>query len=459
MRHSLATNQHDLTIPDFDLKRIVIVGAGFGGIELVKRIDKRRFQVVMLDKNNYHTFKPLLYQVATAGLEPEDISFPLKELLSTQENLIFRNAEVLEVKKEGSILITSTGEIKYDYLIIATGSTSNYYGNKNIQLNVMSLNDIDDAINLKSLLSNNFEKLRIVKDPLERKQFLNIVIVGGGTSGVEIAGVLSEIKNCIVSNSLVDEEFKNLQIHLIEASGRLLATMSNQSSAKSKHFLENMGVKLWLNTSVVKYIDNKVVLDDNKIIDCNTCIWTAGIKGQLIKGFSKNNITKGNRIKTDVYNRITGCENIFAVGDIAAIMDTELIAPHPMVASVAIQQAKNLANNLNLQDTKQWRKFNYKQMGIMATIGRNRAVVDFKYFRFQGIFAWYIGMLAHLLPIAIFPNRLIVFFEWIWNYFIYKKTVQSITYPYKNKKMFPVLLRVPLFPIFMVLHFLKKIGS
>lgn len=443
-------------VPETKLERIVIIGGGFGGIELVKRLDKKRFQVVMIDRNNYHIFQPLLYQVATGGLAPDSVSFPIRKIFSKSKNFVFRMAEALEVNKTKSVLITDLGKIRYDYLVIATGSSTNYFGNEEIRKSTMPLKNITDALDLRSLILENFEKLLTEKNSSERKKYFNIVVVGGGPTGVELAGALSELKKYVLPNDYPELNFRELQIHLVEASGKLLGGMSKEASDKTKNFLIQMGVKLWLNSSVSHYLNEEVILDDTKSIKCKTLIWTAGVKGDPINGFLDDELTKSKRIKTDMYNCLIGSENIFVIGDVAAVTDPDLIEPHPMLAQVAIQQAKNLAHNLNIKDKKMWQKFNYKHKGAMATIGRNKAVVDLKYFHFQGIFAWYIWMFVHLVSIIGFRNRLIVLINWIWNYFSYDRAIRLIIRPYKRKSHLSLAVKTILLLLIPLLYLLKK---
>lgn len=425
----------DQVVPDSSLKRIVIIGGGFGGMELAKKLDKDRYQVVLIDKNNYHTFQPLLYQVATGGLEPDSIAFPLRKVVARHKNFVFRIAEALEIHRERSVLSTSLGEIAYDHLVIATGSTTNFFGNEAMQANSISMKSVPDALDLRSLILQNFEKLLTVSSPAEREKYFNIVIVGGGPTGVEIAGALSELQRHVLPKDYPEIDMKQVQIHVIEASGKLLAVMSKQASEKAKEFLEKMGVKLWLGSQVKNYENNVVILSDARSIPCSTFIWTAGVKGQIIKGIQEDDLVKGSRIKTDVFNRMEGSEKIFVIGDVAGVIDTDNIHPYPMLAPVAMQQAHNLANNLNSRKPfSEWKKFRYKDKGSMATVGRNKAVADLGKIRLQGILAWYIWMFVHLMSLVGFRNRLIVFINWSWNYFSFDRAIRLIIRPYTKKE-------------------------
>ncbi|MEP7170216.1 MAG: NAD(P)/FAD-dependent oxidoreductase [Bacteroidota bacterium] len=423
-----------MTIPQTNLKRILIAGGGFGGIELAKRINKKLFQVVMIDKNNFHTFQPLLYQVATGGLEPDSIAYPIRKIFSRRKNFIFRMAEAIEVKSDQHILVTSIGEIPYDFLVIATGSMTNYFGNDELQNNAITLKSITDALDLRSLILQNFEKMLTEQTESEQPKYLNIVIAGGGPTGVETAGALAELKKHVLPNDYPELDFNRVNIHVIEAGEKILGTMSYQASRKAKEFLQKIGVNVWLKTKVVTYNGNLVTLSDGQKIDCNIFIWTAGVMGNIIKGISNDLILKGNRVKVDVYNRLTGYEDIFIIGDVAAMTDEDGNArENPMVAPAAIQQAKNLARNLNGKKS-QWRKFYYRDLGTMATIGRNKAVADFKIIKLQGIIAWFIWMFVHLMSIVGFRNRLIVFINWLWSYLSYDRAIRLIIRPYKKKR-------------------------
>lgn len=421
-------------IPESSLLRVVIIGGGFGGIELAKKLDKRKFQVVMIDRNNYHTFQPLLYQVATGGLEPDSIAYPLRKIFPGKRNIIFRVAEALNVKPEEHILITDLGELKYDRLVIATGSTTNFFGNKGIADNAMTLKSVTGSLDLRSLMLQNFERVLIETDAMEREKYLNIVIVGGGPTGVEIAGAIAELKRHVLHKDYPELNVEELIIHLIESSDKLLASMSMQSSVKAKKFLEKLGVKIRLNRVVNDYKDDKVYLADSTIINCSTFIWTAGVKGSAINGLPVNAFSeRGNRLIVDVYNRLTGSKDIYAIGDVAAVTDNEHNLPHPMLAPVAIQQAKNLARNLNKSADESWYKFHYFDKGSMATIGRNKAVADIRAFHFQGIFAWLVWMFIHLMSIVGFRNRVVIFINWVWNYFSYDRAIRLIIRPYKKQ--------------------------
>ncbi len=421
-------------LPKTKLKRLIIIGGGFGGIELAKHIDYTKYQVVMIDRNNYHTFQPLLYQVATGGLEPDSIAYPIRKIFQHKKDFIFRVAEAVEIKSSENILQTSLGEIKYDVLVIATGSTTNYFGNKEIENNGMPLKGVVDALNLRSLLLQNMEKQLTETDNNEIQKLQNIVIVGGGPTGVEIAGALAELKNHVLPKDYPELNIHALEIHIVESSAEVLGNLSKQAQIKAKGFLEKLGVKLWLNVRVEKFENETAYLSNQQQIKSKTLIWTAGVKGCPVAGIDATRINKASRIEVDLYNRITGYENIYAIGDVAAINDTTHVPsrPHPQVAPVAMQQAKNLAKNLKGHGGD-WLPFKYKDLGSMATIGRNRAVADLGKIKLQGVLAWFVWMFVHLMSIVGFRNRVVVLINWMWNYFSYDRAIRLIIRPFHRK--------------------------
>ncbi len=419
-----------IAFPETNLKKIVIIGGGFGGIELAKKIDAAKFQLVVVDAHNYHTFQPLLYQVATGGLEPDSVAYPIRKIFKRNKNIFFRIAEALEVVPGSNTLKTSIGEIKYDYLVIATGSTTNFFGNERLKSNCLVLKSITDALDVRSFLLQNFEQALLANTIEEKKSLVNTVIVGGGPTGVEVAGALAELKRHVLPNDYKELDISLMNITIIEASGKLLATMSEQSSGKSKIFLEKMGVQVRLQTSVKDFDGVTITLSNEEKISTRSVIWTAGVMGKTFSGIAGESIFKGNRILVDHFNRVKGHENIFAIGDVAAMLENE--RPHPMVAPVAIQQGKNLARNLNRKPKEAWKPFVYFDKGTMATIGRNKAVVDLKFLKFQGIFAWLTWLFVHLMLLVGYRNRLIVFINWVWNYFSYDRAIRLIIRPFKK---------------------------
>lgn len=412
-------------------KKIVIVGGGFGGIELAKKLRKENVDVIILDKHNYHTFQPLLYQVATGGLEADSIAFPIRKIFKGQKNLTFRVTEVQRVIPEENKLITTIGEISYDFLIIATGSTSNFFGQDEIQQNAMPMKSIPEALNLRSLILQNLEASLIAKDPQEKMGLLNFVVVGGGPTGVETAGALAELKKHVLKNDYSEIDINQVNIYLIEGSPELLGPMSPQAQKKSQEFLEEMGVTVYTEARVKSYDGKTISLLDGRNIPSSTVIWSAGVKGVVLDGLKQECTVRGNRLKVDKINKVDCYNNIYAIGDVAAMITDETPNGHPGVAPAAIQQGTLLAKNLiNIISNKPTEDFKYFDKGSMATVGRNRAVVDIGKIRFQGIFAWFTWMFVHLMTLVGFRNKLIVFVNWVWSYFSYDRGTRLIIRPF-----------------------------
>lgn len=412
-------------------QRIVIVGGGFGGIELAKKLRNKEVDVTILDKHNYHTFQPLLYQVATGGLEADSIAFPIRKIFKGQKNLTFRVTEVKKVIPEQNKLITTIGEIEYDHLVIATGSTSNFFGQDEIQQNAMPMKSIPEALNLRSLILQNLEQSLITTDPTTKAELLNFVVVGGGPTGVETAGALAELKRHVLKNDYSEIDIDQVNIYLIEGSPELLGPMSPQAQQKSQQFLEEMGVLVYTNARVKSYNGKTIELIDGRNISSATVIWSAGVKGVVLDGLNPECTVRGNRLKVDRINKVECYQNIYAVGDVAAMITEETPNGHPGVAPAAIQQGTLLAKNLlNIIEGKPTENFKYFDKGSMATVGRNRAVVDIGKIRFQGVFAWFTWMFVHLMTLVGFRNKLIVFVNWVWSYFSYDRGTRLIIRPF-----------------------------
>ena len=411
--------------------RIVIVGGGFGGIELAKKLRKKDVEVIILDKHNYHTFQPLLYQVATGGLEADSIAFPIRKIFKGQKNLTFRVTEVKQVIPAENKLITTIGEIAYDHLIIATGSTSNFFGQREIEDNAMPMKSIPEALNLRSLILQNLEQSLITKDATSKAELLNFVVVGGGPTGVETAGALAELKKHVLKNDYSEIDINQVNIYLIEGSTELLGPMSPQAQKKSQEFLEEMGVQVMTNARVKSYNGKAIELLDGKVIPSATVIWSAGVKGVVLDGLNPECTVRGNRLKVDRINKVECYDNIYAIGDVAAMVTEETPNGHPGVAPAAIQQGTLLAKNLiNIIEGKPTENFKYFDKGSMATVGRNRAVVDIGKIRFQGIFAWFTWMFVHLMTLVGFRNKIVVFVNWVWSYFSYDRGTRLIIRPF-----------------------------
>jgi len=424
-----------MNIPRTSFPRIVVIGGGFAGISLAKKLSKQEVQVVLLDKHNYHTFQPLLYQVSTGGLEPDSIAYPIRKILKDFPNFHFRLANVTEIDTQNSKVITDIGELKFDYLVIASGSKTNYFGNKGLKAHSMAMKTIPQALNLRSLILENFEEALLTSDLNERNSLMNFVIVGGGPTGVELAGALAEIKKGILPKDYPDLDTRLAQIHIIQSGDTILNGMSAQASKKAEDFLEKLGVQVWKNIRVTDYDGKTVTTTTDLTFKTATLIWAAGVMGATIKGLDAANlITRGNRLLVNEFNQVKGFNTIFAVGDIAGLVNEEFPEGLPMMAQPAIQQGEQLGDNLlRLIEQKLMRPFVYKDKGSMATIGRNKAVVDLKHFKFQGVFAWFVWMYVHLFFLIGFRNRIIVFINWVYNYIRFDREARLIIRPFKKK--------------------------
>lgn len=420
-----------------NLKTILVIGGGFAGLEFVKRMNNKPYKIILLDKHNYFAFQPLLYQIAAAGLSADSIAYPYRRKVGGYPNIIFRMAEVQGVETENNCVQTTVGTFQYDYLVIATGATTNFFGNENMQKFGMPLKTIPEALNLRSDILQEFEKA-LVSETLEaQKKSMNFIIVGGGPTGVELAGALAEIKKKVLPHDYRELRNENMDVQLIEGAERLLPTMSEKASKLSKKYLEQLGVKVWLNTKVENYDGSNLELAGGNKLQTENVIWTAGVKGATLKGISANAVTKGNRYKVDAYNKVEGYENIYSIGDIALMTgDNNYPNGHPGVAQVALQQAKNLAKNFLRAHKKETLKtFAYKNKGSMATIGRHKAVVDLPYVSFGGYLAWYVWMFIHLITLVGFRNKFMVFMNWMWNYMTYDRALRLIIRPYQRNSV------------------------
>jgi len=423
-----------MNIPKSSFPRIVIIGGGFGGIALAQKLSNKEVQVVLIDKHNYHTFQPLLYQVSTGGLEPDSIAYPIRKVLKDYPNFFFRLANVEEVRAEKNLIKTNIGDLSYDYLVIATGSETNFFGNKEIEEHAMAMKTIPQSLNLRSLILENFEQALLTDELHERDALMNFVIVGGGPTGVELAGALAEIKKGVLPKDYPDLDTRRVQINLLQGGSCILPGMSEKASQKAEDFLEDLGVHVWKNTRVTGY-DGKIVTTKTDLtFNTATMVWAAGVMGATIKGIDAEELlVGGKRIGVNSYNQIEAYPNIFAIGDIACMQSDDNPRGHPMMAQPAIQQGKNLGENLvRLLDDKPLKPFTYKDKGSMATIGRNKAVADTKNFKFQGIFAWFVWMFVHLFFLIGFRNRAVVFINWVYNYVRFDREARLIIRPYNR---------------------------
>ncbi|WP_308229266.1 MULTISPECIES: NAD(P)/FAD-dependent oxidoreductase [Prevotella] len=421
-------------------KRVVIVGGGLGGLRLAEDLYGVGMQVVLIDKNNFHQFPPLIYQIASAGIDPSSISFPFRQIFRKRKDFYFRMAEARMVDTDKKILQTSIGKIDYDYLVLAAGATTNFFGNKNIEDWAIPMKTVPEAMGLRNALLSNLERALTCATEEERQELLNVVIVGGGATGVEIAGALSEMKRYVIPYDYPDMDSSLMHIYLIEAGDRLLAGMSQDSSKKAYDFLKSMGVDIQFGKMVTDYRDHKVIMKDGTEIPTRTFLWVSGIRANVMPGIDESHLGRGFRFKVDQYNRIPGLEGVFAIGD-QCLQTTDEAYPngHPQVAQVAIQQAKNLAKNLKkinegLADSS-LTAFKYKNLGSMATIGRNKAVVEIGKLRSQGFFAWILWLVVHLRSILGVKNKMMVLLNWLWKYVSYNDSIRMITYATKPREV------------------------
>ena len=422
-----------LNIPKIEKKRVIIVGCGFAGLTLARKLKNSDFQVVIIDKHNYHQFPPLFYQVASAGLEADSILFPLRKIFQNYKNYHIRKAEVKAVDSVNNQLVTTAGIVEYDYLVLAHGATNSYFGSVQMQKYSRAMKTIAEVLDLRNSLLMNFENALIAKDESERDMLLNIVIIGGGPSGVEIAGALAEMNKHVLPKDYPELKNTRARIYLIEAADRILNMMSVKSSEKAKEFLEKSGVNVLTNTKATGCDECTVFIDSGVNIKTGMIIWTAGIKGNLIGGIKSDSYTRNGRLIVDRTSRIKGCENIFALGDISFMDEGKYSSGHPQVAQVAIQQANLLSRNLKrITLNKSTEEFRYKDLGTMATIGKNLAVVELPFIHFQGLFGWFVWMFIHLMSIVGVKNKLVIFINWAWKYFTYDQSTRLILRPKGN---------------------------
>jgi NADH dehydrogenase len=426
-----------LHIPDSPKPRVVIIGGGFGGINTTKKLLRHGgYQVVLFDKHNYHTFQPLLYQVATAGLQPDSIAGPLRSIFKGQQDFYFRMFRVTGIDPENNMISTPAGDLRYDYLVIAGGTRPNFYGNAAVEQNALPLKSIPDALNLRSQFMQVLEQAELTDDAAERKSLLSVVLVGGGPTGVETAGALAELRKHILPKDYPALDFKEMKIYLVEGVNRLLPPMSEKAGKRAQRDLEKMGVIVKLNTMVDSYDGKTIFLKNQEPIPTSTVVWSAGVTSASFPGLKPEWLERG-RILTDEQCRIKGSPgNIFAIGDIALMKLEKFPKGHPGVAQVAIQMGEYVGKNLpNIQARKAVKPFSYFDKGNLATIGRGKAVLDLpKNIFLGGRLAWWIWLFVHINYLISFRNKLLVFASWVWNYFTYDKGNRLIIRPYVKKK-------------------------
>ena len=417
-----------INIPQSPLPRVVIAGGGFGGLKLAQELDSRHFQVILIDHHNYHQFPPLIYQVASSGLEPSSIAFPFRSALRKKKGFVFRLAEVQGVAPERNLLLTSVGEVKYDYLILACGGTTNFFGNDQIARHSLPMKTLYESMNLRNVLLQNIEKALVSDDEERRNALLTVAIVGGGPSGVEIAGALAEMKRYVLPKDYPYLDSSLFRIHLLDASPRLLQAMSERSSETAARGLREMGVEIHTGTMVSDYDGKTLRLSDGSEMKTRTVIWVSGIVANAVEGIQAEALGRGRRILVDEYNEVKGLTNVFAIGD-QCLMTADPNYPngHPQLAQVAIQQARLLARNLRArQEGKPLSPFHYKDLGSMATIGRNRAVAEIGGAKWGGFTAWMLWLVVHLRSMLSVRNKVIVLLNWIWNYVTYDRSLRLI---------------------------------
>lgn len=425
-----------MNIPQSQNPRIVIIGGGFAGIALAQKLRNTPVQVVLIDKHNYHTFQPLLYQVATGGLEAGSIAYPIRKVIQDYGDFYFRLGWVTQLDPKNNNIICDIGEITYDYLVIATGSKTNFFGNLEIERNAMAMKTIPQALNIRSLILENFEQATLLENETERNGLINFCLVGGGPTGVELAGALAEMKNAILQKDYPDLDVSKMQINLIQSGDRILNTMSEKSSIAAERYLTELGVTVCKNIRVTGYDGRVIATNSDQTFETATVIWTAGVQGNTPDGLSAESfVEKTERYNVNEYNQVKGYDNIFAIGDIALMATQAFPLGHPMLAQPAMQQGKLLAENIMHKiKSEPMKPFRYKDSGSMATIGRNKAVVDLPKYHFHGVFAWFVWMFIHLISLIGFKNKAVVLTNWIYNYIRFDREGRLIIRPYKQKK-------------------------
>ena len=426
-----------VNIPETAKKRIVIIGAGFAGLKLAKKLVGSGYQIVLIDKNNYHQFQPLFYQVASSGLEPSSILFPLRKIFQSRKDVYIRVAEVYAVDTEKKEIQTSLDTVWYDYLVIATGVNSNFFGMKNLEKHAIPMKSVAEAMALRNRILTNLEKAVTLFDEFEeeKKALLNVVVVGGGPTGVEIAGAIAEMKEFVLPKDYPDLNMNLMQVSIIEGSPSLLASMSRHASEKSLFYLKRLKINVRTNTRVVDYDGEILKLGDGEEIKTKLVIWAAGISGVVPPGIPDESVGRARRILVDEFNRVKGLNDVFAIGDSSVMTTEDYPNGHPQVAQVAIQQGANLARNFNaIKKKADLNPFKYVDKGSMATIGRNRAVADLPFLKFSGFVAWLTWMFVHLMAIVGVKNRLLIFINWMWNYMTYDQSLRLILWAARKEK-------------------------
>ncbi|TYP97716.1 NADH dehydrogenase [Sphingobacterium allocomposti] len=407
--------------------RVIIIGGGFGGVEAAKQFKDKEVEVLLIDRNNFHTFQPLMYQVATGTLAADAISFPIRKMFKSQQNFRFRMAEVLQIDQKEKIVKTSVGDYDYDYLIIATGATSNFFGNKQVEKYALPMKSIHEALNIRSYVLQNLEEAVLRRNLHDRERYLNFVVVGGGPTGVELSGAIAEIQLHMLKKDYPELSTHEMKVFLVEGTGKVLGALSEKSSQDAERYLKELGVNVMLNTQVTGYDGNTITFSNGESIPTKTVIWGAGVMGQFPAGIAAETIQRGNRIQTDGQCRVEGMENVYAIGDVAAMITDSTPRGLPGVAPVAQQQGKYVAKHiLSTMNNQTVENFKYFDKGSMATVGRNRAVVDLGNFHMKGFLAWMTWMFVHLVSIFGFRNKLVTFVNWSIKFFTKNSGIRLI---------------------------------
>jgi len=408
--------------------KIIVIGGGFAGLQFINNLKKNAFDIILFDKLNHHQFQPLFYQVATSQIEPSSISFPFRKIFQKRKDVRIRMAEVTQVMPDINQINTTVGKFEYDYLVIATGCRTNFFGNKNIEKYALPLKSTYQSITIRNTILENFEKI-LHSSPSDSELLYNIVIVGGGPTGVELSGALAEIKNKILPRDFFRIDFSMLKIILVEGSNHTLNNMSDNAKLSSEKYLNKLDVSILKSVFVKDYDGKTLTLSNGDIIKTANVIWSAGVKGNIINGLNNNTLIN-NRYKVDRINKILGYNNLFALGDVAYMATTKYPNGHPQVANVAINQGKLLAKNLiNIVNNKSTTEYEYSDKGSMATIGKHMAVVDLPFVKFKGYWAWFVWMFLHLMLILSVRNKLIIFINWAINYFTTNSSLRLIVKP------------------------------
>ena len=425
----------DTNLPVAAQPRVVIVGCGFGGLRLAQELADAPVQVVMVDRNNYHNFQPLLYQVATGALEADSIAYPVRKIFAGQKNFFFRLADVRGVRPAEKAIETNLGDIHYDYLVLATGSLTNFFGIESIERNAMQIKSIPNALNLRSFIFQNFEQALLATDPEHKQALLNIVVVGGGPTGVEISGSLAEMRKHVLPKDYPELDLSKMQIFLVEAGPALLGPMSKASQEDAKRYLDELGVQVRLNTAMKRYENGRAYYSDTEYIPSENMIWAAGVNGAALPGLPESAVTRNKRITVNQWNQVEGETNIFAIGDVANMVTEEMPKGLPMLAPVAQQQAAHLAENIQRLLRKEAPKdFKYLDKGVMAIVSRNKAVVDLpKGIHFKGFLGWLSWLFIHLILLVGFRNKLVALVDWAFSYFSSGQALRLIIRPFNKR--------------------------